>query len=285
MFDLEEINLMPDRVPDKKATPGADAIARAKAIQCGAKWKCTRVKAWVSIDDCVGRYALAREDKSGDYQPCLECSSIVLHLRNMGKGLPSPISMQTPPMSAPRFEPKPLPKPKETTMARPAKKGTPDPIVVETKEEPHRLEIVAAQQCETKPVAPQKKETVSHNPFEGWTKFNPRDHAKPGDVYARIGKTSMSFSAAASAELSLILYDSVDVYHADGKLGLHFRMGKAGTFVLTKEPRSKAVRKLSCSSLVKSLKLDNLGAIDRRLALKRLAPGMIEIDLKSEAAA
>lgn len=271
MFD-EEINLNPSG-PTSKAiqTPGKNAETTAKALIKNQKFYCSRIKAEVSPLNCKGKYTYAKA-QGITASPCLECAKVQMILRK--------VPLANCPEPQPTIDPKEI-----ATMARPAKKGTPDPIVVETKEEPRRLEIVAAQQCETKPVAPQKKETVSHNPFEGWTKFNPRDHAKPGDVYARIGKTSMSFSAAASAELSLILYDSVDVYHADGKLGLHFRMGKAGTFVLTKEPRSKAVRKLSCSSLVKSLKLDNLGAIDRRLALKRLAPGMIEIDLKSEVAA
>jgi hypothetical protein len=152
-------------------------------------------------------------------------------------------------------------------MASPAKKGTPDPIQQEAKAEP-KLEIVKKQ-----------------NPFAGWNKFNPRDQIRPGDVYVRIGKTSMTMSAAAASELNLNQYDTVDVYHSVGKLGLHFMKGKGGTFVLTKETRGGNVRKMSCASLVKILKLEEVGAMGRRLPVREIAPGMIEVDLRSGRAA
>jgi hypothetical protein len=122
-----------------------------------------------------------------------------------------------------------------------------------------------------------KKVEPERGPFPGWQLFDPREVVRPGDVFARIGKTSMTFSAAAVTELELNSFDSVDVYHAPGKLGLHFREGRQGVFVLTRETRGGRIRKLSCSSLVKGLSLD--GAKDQRLPLVKRGPGLVEIDL------
>lgn len=257
MFD-EEINLDPSG-PTSKATqsPSGNATSTAKALLRNQRFYCARIKAEVSPLNCKGKYHYAKAQGIAA-SPCLECAKVLAMLRKV------PFSACPEPQQP--IDPKEL-----AAMARPAKKGTPDPIQQEVKTEP-KLEIV-------------EKRAAQQNPFAGWTKFNPRDQIKPGDVYARIGKTSMSFSAAAASGFSLNLYDSVDVYHADGKLGLHFRMGKGGTFALTKETRSKTVRKMSCASLVKSLRLDEKGAVGRRLSLKEIEAGMIEIDLKSEVAA
>lgn len=251
---LEEINLDPSG-PSSKATqsPSGNATSTAKALLRNQKFYCSRIKAEVSPLNCKGKYTYAKA-QGISASPCLECAKMQMMLRK------EPLANCPEPQKT--IDPKEL-----AAMARPAKKGTPDPIQQEVKAEP-KLEIV---------------KTAS--PFAGWKKFSPRDQIKPGDVYARIGKTSMSFSAAAASGFGLNLYDSVDVYHADGKLGLHFRTGKAGTFVLTKEPRSKTVRKMSCASLVKSLRLDEKGAVGRRLSLKEIEAGMIEVDLKSEVAA
>lgn len=271
MFD-EEINLNPSG-PTSKATqsPSGNATSTAKALLRNQKFYCARIKAEVSPLNCKGKYTYARA-QSITASPCLECAKVLAMLRK------EPLANYTEPQKP--IDPKEL-----AAMARPAKKGTPDPIQQEAKTEP-KLEIVATQQRETKPVASQNKADLSDkNPFAGWSKFNPRDQIRPGDVYVRIGKTSMTMSAAAADGLNLNQYDTVDVYHAAGKLGLHFQKGNGGTFVLTKETRGGKVRKMSCASLVKNLKLKELGAMDRRLPLREVAPGMIEVNLKSEVAA
>lgn len=281
MFDLDEINLMPSKVPDKPETKGQDAIARAKAIECGAKWKCTRVKAWVDLDGCVKRYAAAKGDTSDDYQPCLECSSIVLHLRNMGKGLPGPMSMQSPAATAPKFEPKPLPepKPKEPTMARPAKKGTPDPIQQEAKAEP-KLEIVIKPAPEVK----EKSRTLT-NPFAGWAQYSPNAALRGRlDVFASFSASGvLSLSVAAQEQINLQLYSSVDVLHADGKLGLRLHPGKKGALAIVAKTKNRSSATVSGRGFLRQFKLESL--CGKRFTLREIAPGFVEIDLKSEVAA
>lgn len=251
----------------------ADANARAKAIQLGAKWKCTRVKAWVDLDECVRRYAAARADTSGDYQPCLECSSIVLHLRNLGKGLPGPMSMQSPAATTPKFEPKPLPepKPKEPTMARPAKKGMPDPIQQEAKTEP-KLEIV-------------EKKATQQNPFAGWDQYSPNAALRGRlDVFASFSASGvLSLSVAAQEQINLQLYSSVDVLHADGKLGLRLHPGKKGALAIVAKTKNRSSATVSGRGFLRQFKLESL--CGKRFTVREIAPGFVEIDLKSEVAA
>lgn len=259
---LEEISIGP--YPGRSSqTQEGHALSTAKKMIKGQTFYCNRIKAEVGARNCKSKYTYAKAQKIQG-SPCLECAKVLAMLRND----PTPAEPQL------TIDPKEI-----AAMVRPAKKGTPDPIIEEVKAvtEP-KLEIV------TKP-APEVKEKAATftNPFEGWTKFNPRDQIKQGDVYARLGKTSMTLSAQAADTFGLNSFDSVDIYHADGKLGMHFQKGKAGTFVLTKETRGGRVRKLSCASLVKSLNLGN--AMARRLALREIGPGMIEVDLKSEVAA
>lgn len=277
MFDLEEIptGMTPNGRTATGPNPDKDAKARAMAMLNGLKWKCSRVKAWVSIDDCVARYAMAREDKSGDYQPCLECSSIVLHLRNMGKGLPSPISMQTPPMSAPRFEPKPLPKPKEATMARPAKKEHPQEVKPESK-----LEIV------TRPAPEVKGKAASlTDPFDGWTKYDPKArYIEQSDIFASFSAAGiLSLSVAAQEQVKLQLYSSVDVLHAGDKIGLRLHPGKKGALAIVTKTKNKSSATISGRGFLRKFKLD--GVCGKRFTVREIAPGFVEIDLKSEVAA
>lgn len=276
MFDLDEINLMPSNVPDKPETKGQDAHARAKAIECGAKWKCTRVKAWVDLDDCVKRYAAARADKTGDYQPCLECSSIVMHLRNIGKGLPGPMSMQSPAATAPKFEPKPLPEPKqEPIMSKPAKKGTPDPIQQEAKAEP-KLEIVTKSEKGSSPAS---------NPFAGWDQYSPNAALRGRlDVFASFSASGvLSLSVAAQEQINLQLYSSVDVLHADGKLGLRLHPGKKGALAIVAKTKNRSSATVSGRGFLRQFKLESL--CGKRFTVREIAPGFVEIDLKSEVAA
>lgn len=258
---LEEINIGP--YPGRSSqTQEGHALSTAKKMIKGATFYCNRIKAEVGARSCKSKYTYAKAQKIQG-SPCLECAKVLAMLRND----PTPVDPQ------PTIDPKEI----AAMASRPAKKGTPDPIAQEVKAvvEP-KLEIV------TKP-APEVKEKAEANPFASWKKFSPRDQIKPGEVYARIGKTSMTLSANAADTFGLSNFDSVDVYHTDGKLGLHFLKGKAGAYVLTRETRGGRVRKLSCASLVNGLKLAS--AMDRRLPLREIGPGMIEVNLKGEVAA
>lgn len=250
MFDLDEINLMPSRIPDKPETKGQDAIARAKAIQLGAKWKCARVKAWVDLDDCVARYAKAKGATGDDYQPCLECSSIVMHLRNMGKGLPGPISMQAPAAGAPRFEPKPLPQPKqEPPMANAAKKS---------------LELVT-------------------NPFAGWTKYDPKvRYVEQSEDFATLTGSVLQFSSKTTQENGLREYKSVDLHYLDGRIGCVFRKDSDGVLKVRPDGTGRIV--FSAQGFANAHKIPK-EFFSRRSAVIIHGAGVIEIDLKSEVAA
>lgn len=121
---------------------GEDAAARARAIAIGSNWWCSRVKAWVNLDECVGRYAEARGAGSC-YSPCLECATIACHLRALGQRTPVV------------YVPEEQPVTQEETMTKPAKKEA--PVQQEAK-----LEIVA-------------KPKAAANPFETISKQAGRD--------------------------------------------------------------------------------------------------------------
>lgn len=224
-----------------KMSAGAEAGQIASAISRGGRFRCARIGAEVSPTMCVKRFEEAR-DAGNVWSPCLECAKVL----TMMKDLPTPPAKQPP-----------KPAPEVVTMPKPVKKEVPATEA--------RLEIV-----------PQK--VVSNPaPFPGWAKFRRREQISPGEVFARFGKTSLSLSAAASDRLGLGEFGSVDVYHSPGKIGLHFRPEKEGSFALSKETKCGRVRKLSCASLIKALGLE--WAMDRRLDLRQVGPGMAEIEL------
>lgn len=101
MLDLDAPNLQPGSGKTHSISPGADAKARALAVETGAKWKCSRVGALVDVTDCLARYATA-QDARPVHSPCLECSSIAAHVRKIG-GIPEPQPQQKEPakMAAP----------------------------------------------------------------------------------------------------------------------------------------------------------------------------------------
>jgi len=262
MFDLDEINLMPSKVPPKKGQDG-DAHARAKAIELGAKWKCSRVKKWVDLDVCVQLYAEAKD--KGEYAPCLECASLTLHLREMGRS----VTVNTKgPEQAP-VEPKKIIIVQEDAMARPAKKGTPDPIIVEAKEEPHRLEIVA-------------KPEAGANPFAGWVQYAPADALRGKlDVFASFSSAGiLSLSVAAQEQIKLQLYSSVDVLHKNGKLGLRLHAGKSGALAIVAKTKSRSSATVSARGFMRQFKLEHLAG--KRFQLREIQPGFVEIDLGKE---
>ena len=261
-----------------------NAKARAMAIEIGAKWKCSRVRQWVGLDDCVKRYAEARDN--GQYAPCLECSSILRSLREMGCA--TPVNTKAPVSTEPQQEPKKIisPIPKEKPMApkpvakkkevasKPAKKGTPDPVMEEVKD------IVTK-------AAPEVKETpVSFtNPFESWTKYDPMAGRRAAALeFVAISRTSISFSAAATESLKLKDYPTMTLYHgADGKkIGVELRKDASGVLKCTNETKGRAGVKVAAQGLIKALNLAPDSFRKKRFALREIAPGFVEIDLGKE---
>lgn len=95
MLDFDAPNLSPDSGKRNSISPDADAKARALAVETGAKWKCSRVNAWVDVTDCIARYVVAQDARPA-HSPCLECSSIAAHVRKIG-GIPEPQPQQKEP--------------------------------------------------------------------------------------------------------------------------------------------------------------------------------------------
>ena len=304
----------------------ADANARAKAIAIGAKWKCSRVRQWVGLDDCVKRYAEARDN--GQYAQCLECASILRSLREMGCA--TPVNTKAPVSTEPQQEPKkitiikekPMPpkiakpaKPKTAATSTPAKKGTPDPVmeevkaVVETKADPTVLaadrEVVTQMYCDCIEGAfqnhPCKAQILSEHapevkgsaatltsPFEGWTKYDPMACRRAVALeFASISKTSISFSAAATERLRLKSYPTVTLYYQidQGRIGIELARDESGVLKCTNETKGRAGVKVAAQGLIKALEIDPTQFKGKRFAVREIAPGFVEIDLKSEVAA
>lgn len=101
MLDLDAPSLKPGSGKTHRVSPESDAKARALAVKTGAKWKCSRVNAWVDVTDCIARYVVAQDARPA-HSPCLECSSIAAHVRKIG-GIPEPQPQQKEPakMAAP----------------------------------------------------------------------------------------------------------------------------------------------------------------------------------------
>ena len=233
MFDLMETDLKPGSGKPAVVTPDRDAKARAMAVEMGMKWQCRRVNAWVNITECVTRYATAKHAGPDVHCPCLECSSVVAHIRKHG-GTVDPVIK---------------PKPQEPVqMAAPAKK-----IAVVQKSQP--------------------------NPFESWERFDPGARFQDGESFVTltVGRV-FSFSKNADADLGLDKYNSVDVFARNGKLGLMFHTDRSGALALTKHG---ANRTISSRGLCRAFALDYL--VKKRLPLREVAPGFVEVDLSVEA--
>ena len=268
----------------------ADANARAKAIEIGAKWMCSRVRQWVGLDDCLRRYAEARS--GGEYAPCLECSSIVRSLREMGCG--TPVNTKAPVSAEPQQEPKkitiikekPMPpkitgaaKPKTTATSTPAKKGTPDPVMEEVKAVVETKAEIVTQD------APEVKEPAATftSPFDGWTKYDPMAGRRAAALeFVAISRTSISFSAAATERLRLKSYPSVTLYYQKDRIGIELARDESGVLKCTNETKGRAGVKVAAQGLVKALGLDTKSMKGRRFALREIGPGLLEIDLCKE---
>lgn len=263
---LEEINLNPSG-PTSKAiqTPGKNAATTAKALVKNQKFYCSRIKAEVSPLNCKGKYHYAKA-QGITASPCLECAKVLFMLRKSG---PCP-------------EPQPTIDPKEiAAMVRPAKKGTPNPIIEEVKAvtEP-KLEIV------TKP-APEVKEKAASltDPFDGWTKYDPKArYIEQSDIFASFSAAGiLSLSVAAQDQIKLQLYSSVDVLHAGDKIGLRLHPGKKGALAIVAKTKNKSSATISGRGFLRKFKLENV--CGKRFAIREIAPGFVEIDLTSEVAA
>lgn len=265
MFD-DEINLDPSG-PTSKATQSAtgNATSTAKALLKNQKFYCARIKAEVSPLNCKGKYTYAKAQKIHG-SPCLECAKVLAMLRK------EPFSACPEPQQP--IDPKEL-----AAMARPAKKGTPDPIQQEAKTEP-KLEIV------TKP-APQVKEKAATltNPFAGWAQYSPNAALRGRlDVFASFSASGvLSLSVAAQEQINLQLYSSVDVLHADGKLGLRLHPGKKGALAIVAKTKNRSSATVSARGFLRQFKLE--GVCGKRFTVREIAPGFVEIDLTSEVAA
>ena len=232
---------------------GEDAAARARSIAIGSNWWCSRVKAWVNLDECVGRYAEARGAGSC-YSPCLECATVACHLRALGQ--------RTPVVYVPEEQPVTQ---EETIMTKPAKKGTPDPVQQEAKLE-------------------KEKPVDCTNPFAGWNKYDPYDRHRQGrDSFVTLTKSgSFFFSVEAVKNFGLGAFMSVDLYHGQGKLGLHVHENDSGRLRIIKKHKRQDAKSVNISAVgaIKSFGLEKYQG--RRFPLREVGPGLIEIDFSKE---
>ena len=227
-----ETDLKPGTGKPAGVTPDRDAKARAMAVEMGMKWQCRRVNAWVNITECVTRYATAKHAGPDVHCPCLECSSVVAHIRKHG--------------------------------------GTVDPVIKPKQQEPTQMAAPAK-----KIAVVQKSQT---NPFESWERFDPGARFQDGESFVTltVGRV-FSFSKNADVALGLEKYNSVDVYASKTKLGLAFHTDRSGTLALTKHGSNMTI---SSRGLCKAFALDYL--VKKRLPVREVAPGFVEVDLSTE---
>lgn len=259
---LEEINIGP--YPGRSTqTQEGHALSTAKKMMKGQTFYCNRIKAEVGARNCKSKYAYAKAQKIQG-SPCLECAKVLAMLRND----PTPVEPQL------TIDPKEV-----AAMVRPAKKGTPDPIIEEVKAviEP-KLEIV------TKP-SPEVKEKASTltNPFAGWTKYDPLAGRRAVSLeFASISKSAISFSAAATTRLDLKKYPTVTFYYRDGRIGIELCEGTSGVLKCTNETKGRAGVKVAAQGLIKALGLTAEQLKGKRYELREIGAGLLEIDLSKE---
>ena len=124
-------------------------------------------------------------------------------------------------------------------------------------------------------VVQQKPEAV--NPFANWERFD-RNERPTGESFVTltVGRV-LSFSKNADVDLDLEKYNSVDIFANKTKLGLAFHIDSSGTLALTKHG---ANRTISSRGLCKAFALDYL--VKKRLPVREVAPGFVEVDLSTE---
>ena len=245
MFD-EEINLDPSG-PSSKATqsPSGNATSTAKALLRNQKFYCARIKAEVSPLNCKGKYTYAKAQGIAA-SPCLECAKVQMMLRKE--------PLENCPEPQPTIDPKEI-----AAMTKPAKKGTPDPIQHEPK-----LELVK-------------------NPFDGWTKYDPKNrYIEQSDDFATLTGSVMQFSSKTTQENGLREYKSVDLHYRDGRIGCVFHRDERGALKVRPDGNGRVV--FSAQGFANAHKIPK-EFFSRRSAVIIHGAGVIEINLKSEVAA
>lgn len=261
MFDLEEINLMPSTSGRSTQTQEGHAMSTAKKIAKGGTFFCNRIKAEVGTRNCKSKYHYAKA-QGLTMSPCLECAKVLAMLRND----PTPVDPQ------PTIDPKEI-----AAMARPAKKGTPDPIQREAKTEP-KLEIV------TKPT-PEVKEKAAAltSPFDGWKKYDPKArYLAQSDDFATLTGSVLQFSSKTTQENGLREYQSVDLHYRDGRIGCVFHHDERGALKVRPDGNGRVV--FSAQGFARAHDVPK-EAFRRRSAVVIHGPGVIEVNLKKEVAA
>ena len=124
-------------------------------------------------------------------------------------------------------------------------------------------------------VAQQRPEPI--NPFANWKRFD-RNERPAGESFVTltVGRV-FSFSKNADVALGLGKYNSVDVFVRKDKLGLMFHADRSGALALTKHG---ANRTISSRGLCRAFALDYL--VKKRLPVREVAPGFVEVDLSTD---
>jgi len=276
----------------------SDADLRAKAFAAGCRWQCKRVKAWVNAEECVARY-IAAKGSPKTYRPCLECSLVLQQLKAMARPLDGVSHVAQgrggPVVSpAPKPVPMPAPMPKEkivetkptqgaknqekTTMSRPAKKRTADPIMSEVK-------AAAAPALEV--VKPQAPKSEVFDPFSAWPKYDTLMGRKQRALsYVRITPKAVYFSTRCVENLKLAGYESLDVHIAPDLSGLAFQFypDGSGTFTLSKRLVGKTELKISGAGIMKTHR-ELVAQVDKKFEPIVHGPGRVPVLFGREVAA
>ena len=206
MFDLEEINMRPSSGKLQTKSAGAAAEQTGRKMQAGDGFECNRISRKpikTTPKSCIDFYNNAK--RRGDKIACLECAKVQIFLKR-----------------------------EDEIMGRPAKKGTQDPIVVETRE------------IHTKPVVVNETPVRdTQDPFSGWKQYHPNDrYTKNQPVFATITGHHLQFSMGATTEHNLMQFKSIDLLYRDGRIGCVMHADESGSLKL----RVTDGNRVTCSS-------------------------------------
>ena len=121
------------------------------------------------------------------------------------------------------------------------------------------------------------------NPFAKWDKYQRALRYNAGkDAYAVITKGHvLFFSAKAVEKHQMTAFASVDVFVADGKIGMMFRDDDRGELSVTRKTKTVAQGlNVSFRGVVKHHELEALAG--KRVALIEHGPGVLEMDFSRE---
>ena len=275
MLDLDDIREINIRMTPNGRTGGVDPItdarARANAITGGNRWECRRVKAWVTLDDC-----LSRASAQGGYTPCRECATIAPYLKQetiMAK-------RKTPQQNiSPIID--------DADTACPEIQGDQQPCglhagapTVET-QDAHGLYGRPAGRPNDAPLQTTAP-VAATDPLAGLALYKPLPrvlNAVTDQPYMHISKAALSFSGRAVHDYRIHSHETMSVFF-EGQPGAITRLvvQLGGPMMRITHPKSNySGRKVSAWGLVRHLGLEPLAG--KRYALKELAPGYLEVDL------